>query len=66
MFQIQELRDIIASAIISSKGWGKWGRGARERGGKGRARGKNRGGNVTNIYHNYKCMTLHYITLYYR
>jgi len=54
MFQTQELREIISSAIISSKGRGKWGRGARGRGGRGRARGKNRGGNITNVYHNYK------------
>jgi len=43
MFQTQELRDIIASAIISSKGRG---RGPRGRGRRGRARGKNRGGNI--------------------
>jgi len=37
------------------RGRGKWGRGARGGGrGRARARGKNRGGNVTNIFHNYK------------
>jgi len=56
MFQTQELREIIASTILSVRGRGKWGRGARGggRGGRARARGKNRGGNVTNIFHNYK------------
>jgi len=61
MFQTQELREIIASTILSVRGRGRWGRRGRGRGGRGRARG-NRGGEVTNIYHNYKCMTLHYIT----
>jgi len=42
MFQTQELRDIISTAIVSSIGRG---RGVRGRGRRGRARG-NRGNNI--------------------
>jgi len=54
MFQTQELREIIRSTILSVRGRGKWERGGRGGRGRARARGKNRGGNVTNIFHNYK------------